>query len=303
MPKKLQGGLAPLAILVIVALVVVGGFLIYFSSQKEVPQKLEESVIKKEEKMMEEEDMMMKGQKMMEKPATMMSGETKTFNLTGRNFAFSQTEIRVKQGDKVKINFESTQGFHDWRVEGYNVGTTQVNIGGKTSVELTADKVGTFEYYCSVDSHRQFGMVGKLIVDSLPSASLPQPQAVTFSGRVLAGSAAPVIEYNQADFEKAVATKKLVVLYFYANWCPICRAEVPKMYEAFNGLLTNDLVAFRVNYNDDETDDAERNLARAHGVAYQHTKVFLKDGSRILKSPESWDRDRYIAEVQKTLSQ
>ena len=89
---------------------------------------------------------------------------TRSFNVTGKNFSFSPTEIRVKQGDKVKINFESTGGFHDWTVESYDVGTAQVNTGGQTFVEFVADKKGTFEYYCSVDSHRAMGMVGKLIV-------------------------------------------------------------------------------------------------------------------------------------------
>jgi plastocyanin len=32
------------------------------------------------------------------------------------------------------------------------------------SVELTANKTGAFEYYCSVQNYRQMGMVGNLIV-------------------------------------------------------------------------------------------------------------------------------------------
>lgn len=92
-------------------------------------------------------------------------GEVKTFNITARSFAFSQTEIRVKKGDTVKINFESTDGFHDWTVDGFNAKTSRVDTGGGTSVEFVANKAGTFEYYCSVGSHRQMGMAGKLIVE------------------------------------------------------------------------------------------------------------------------------------------
>ncbi len=91
--------------------------------------------------------------------------DAQTFDITGRNFSFSQTEIRVKQGDKVKINFSSVGGLHNWVVDEFNVQTQQVNTGESSSVEFTADKAGTFEYYCSIGSHRQMGMVGKLIVE------------------------------------------------------------------------------------------------------------------------------------------
>jgi len=88
----------------------------------------------------------------------------KVFNLTGRMFAFSQTEIRVNKGDTVTINFSSTEGFHDWTVDEFNARTKQVNTGEPASVTFTADKTGTFEYYCSVGQHRAMGMKGNLIV-------------------------------------------------------------------------------------------------------------------------------------------
>ncbi|OGZ44055.1 MAG: hypothetical protein A3J55_01335 [Candidatus Ryanbacteria bacterium RIFCSPHIGHO2_02_FULL_45_17b] len=125
----------------------------------------------------------------------------------------------------------------------------------------------------------------------------------TYSGAVLAGTSAPLLDFTKADYDSAIKTNKLVVLYFYANWCPICKKEFPIMQEAFNELETDAVVGFRVNYNDDQTDDTEKNLAREFGVAYQHTKVFVKNGTRILKSPESWDDKRYDIEINKALTQ
>lgn len=122
-----------------------------------------------------------------------------------------------------------------------------------------------------------------------------------YSGTVLAGSSAPVIDFNAADYSVALQSDKLVVLYFYANWCPICRAEVPQMYAAFNELTTDKAIGFRVNFNDDQTDNNERNLARQFGVPYQHTKVFLKDGAVVLKSSEAWDKNRYLLEISSSL--
>lgn len=118
-----------------------------------------------------------------------------------------------------------------------------------------------------------------------------------YSGTVLAGTSAPLLDFTKADYEAALKTDKLIVLYFYANWCPICRAEFPVMQEAFNDLTTDAVVGFRVNYNDNQTDANEKNLAREFGVAYQHTKVFVKNGKQVLKSPESWDKNRYESEI------
>lgn len=81
------------------------------------------------------------------------------------NYAFDTDEIRVKKGETVTINFESTDGFHDWAVDEFNAQTQKVQPGTKTSVTFVADKEGTFEYYCSVGNHRAMGMVGKLIVE------------------------------------------------------------------------------------------------------------------------------------------
>lgn len=120
---------------------------------------------------------------------------------------------------------------------------------------------------------------------------------VSFSGTVLAGTTTPLLDFNQADFALAQQSGKVIVLYFYANWCPICRAEFPLMQAAFNQLTAANVVGFRVNYNDTDTDDDEKSLAREHGIAYQHTKVIIKNGQQALKSPETWDTNRYVTEI------
>lgn len=122
-----------------------------------------------------------------------------------------------------------------------------------------------------------------------------------FTGNVLAGKSAPLLDFNKKDYEKALASKKVVVLYFYANWCPDCKKEFPLMEEAFNMLDTSNVIGFRVNYKDSETDHDEEALASEYGIAYQHTKVLLKDGKRIQKSAESWNRDRYLSEINTAL--
>ncbi len=92
-------------------------------------------------------------------------GENVTFDISGTNFAFDVTEMRVSEGDTVTVNFTSESGFHDWVVDEFGAATEQVDTGGTTSVTFVADRAGTYEYYCSVGSHRDRGMVGTLIVE------------------------------------------------------------------------------------------------------------------------------------------
>ncbi len=88
----------------------------------------------------------------------------KSFTVIGSNFKFAPSEIRVKKGDTVKITFQSN-GFHDFVIDQLNVQSNQISDGQTDTVTFVASKAGTFKYYCSVEDHRQLGMVGNLIVE------------------------------------------------------------------------------------------------------------------------------------------
>ena len=90
---------------------------------------------------------------------------TKTFTVIGKNFSFSPTEIKVRKGDRVKIVFQNSGGTHDWVIDEFNARTPQIKSGETSTIEFVADKVGQFEYYCSVGTHRAMGMKGALIVE------------------------------------------------------------------------------------------------------------------------------------------
>ncbi len=91
-------------------------------------------------------------------------GTEKTFTVSGSNFAFAPSSITVNKGDKVKIIFNNSGGFHDLKIDEFNVATAKINGGASETVEFVADKAGSFEYYCSVGTHRAMGMKGTLIV-------------------------------------------------------------------------------------------------------------------------------------------
>jgi plastocyanin len=88
----------------------------------------------------------------------------KTVTVSAKSFSFTPSTITVKKGQQVKIVFQNTGGFHDFRIDEFNVKTPQITANNTAEVTFTPDKAGTFEYYCSVGNHRAMGMVGKLIV-------------------------------------------------------------------------------------------------------------------------------------------
>jgi plastocyanin len=89
----------------------------------------------------------------------------KVFTLDSFSYGYSETEIRVKEGDTVTINLTNSGGYHDWVIDEFNAATAKIRQGETTSVTFVADKTGTFEFYCSIGNHRAEGMVGKLIVE------------------------------------------------------------------------------------------------------------------------------------------
>ena len=96
-------------------------------------------------------------------PAT-QTGTVKEFTVMGQNYSFAPSTITVKKGDTVKIIFKNTGGFHDFKIDEFNAATKRINGGQEDTITFVADKAGSFEYYCSVGSHRQMGMKGTLTV-------------------------------------------------------------------------------------------------------------------------------------------
>ena len=92
------------------------------------------------------------------------AGVLKKFVVTGQNFSFEPSMLSVNKGDKVQIIFKNTAGFHDFRIDEFNTSTKRSKAPSEEVIEFVADKAGTFEYYCSVGTHRSMGMKGSLVV-------------------------------------------------------------------------------------------------------------------------------------------
>lgn len=89
------------------------------------------------------------------------------------------------------------------------------------------------------------------------------------------------LNYTPENFNKF--SDKRRVLFFYANWCPTC-APTDKDFSGNSSLLPSDVVVIRVNYNDTDTDQNEKELAVKYGVTYQHTFVQINsEGTEVTK--------------------
>lgn len=125
----------------------------------------------------------------------------------------------------------------------------------------------------------------------------------TMEGEKIAGAASVYLAFSKDDYQRALDGDKIILLSFYANWCPFCRAEEPVIAAGFGSLASDRLVGFRVNYNDDETDADEKTLADQFRITYQHTKVILKDGKEVFRTGDTWIKEDFASIVDPILAQ
>jgi thioredoxin 1 len=78
------------------------------------------------------------------------------------------------------------------------------------------------------------------------------------------------VQYSKSALDSASDSRR--VLFFYASWCPTCKPADASFTQNANK-IPEDVTLIRVNYNDPETDQEEKDLAKKYGITYQHTFV------------------------------
>jgi uncharacterized cupredoxin-like copper-binding protein len=98
-----------------------------------------------------------------EKPAAEAPSGTK-INVVGKEFSYDPAKLTLKAGQGSTIVLKNTGSIeHDLTVDtaGFKLTVPGNNTGEKV---LKVDTPGTYEFYCSVEGHKDGGMKGELTV-------------------------------------------------------------------------------------------------------------------------------------------
>lgn len=104
------------------------------------------------------------------------------------------------------------------------------------------------------------------------------------------------IEYSDGVLENNLDNNR--ILFFYANWCPTCR-PVNKEISENSDRIPEGFVVIRTNYNDDETDKNEEQLANKYNVSYQHTFVELDKNNDVIQIWNGGDFTTLLSKIKR----
>ncbi|MBI4038458.1 hypothetical protein HY384_00715 [Candidatus Daviesbacteria bacterium] len=102
------------------------------------------------------------------------------------------------------------------------------------------------------------------------------------------------IEYSKAALDQTATGRR--VLYFYANWCPICK-PADADFKANSSKIPADVTVIRVNYNDTDTDQEEKDLAKKYAITYQHTFVQIDSLGKEVTKWNGGKMDELLAKI------
>jgi thiol-disulfide isomerase/thioredoxin len=118
----------------------------------------------------------------------------------------------------------------------------------------------------------------------------------TIAGLLLAlGAWAGEQAYDKAAFDRAMAEGRPVIVDFYADWCPTCKAQKPHVLSILGEPRMKDVTLFVADY------DKEKDLKKALRVTQQSTFVVFKGGKEVGRSTGQTRREDLAALFAKAL--
>lgn len=133
---------------------------------------------------------------------------------------------------------------------------------------------------------------GGLFVASQLSQPAEQPKMA--QEKTAKNNPSRYVEYSKTALDQAAIGRR--VLYFYANWCPICK-PADADFKANSSKIPSDVTVIRVNYSDADTDQEEKNLAKEYAVTYQHTFVQIDGQGKEITKWNGGQTDDLLAKI------
>jgi cytochrome c oxidase subunit 2 len=91
--------------------------------------------------------------------------KVKQFNMIVKQFEFSPKQIKVSEGDTVRLTIKNLDVAHGFAINDFNINQT-LPAKKTTTFEFVAGKKGVYRFYCSVVcGSGHLSMVGQLIVE------------------------------------------------------------------------------------------------------------------------------------------
>ncbi len=117
---------------------------------------------------------------------------------------------------------------------------------------------------------------------------------IFYEGEIISGTEiTPYVRYNKKDYDNAIKENKIIYLYYYAVWCPICVYERNNIFKTFNNLEREDIIGFEVHFNDGIDTEEDREITRKYGVFSQHTHIIInKQGNEIYQSLKTHNSEK-----------
>jgi len=110
--------------------------------------------------------------------AAQQAAPAREIKMTAKKYEFTPAEIRVKQGERVRLLITATDRDHGLEIKELGI-KVRLKEGKETPVEFTADKPGEYEFKCSVRCGWRHGsMKGKLIVEPAGSSKVSVPKCL-----------------------------------------------------------------------------------------------------------------------------
>ena len=136
----------------------------------------------------------------------------------------------------------------------------------------------------------------KMMAQDSPIVTLTQEQIAMEKEKAMMNNnvSSRYLPYSKDVLDQAAGNRR--VLFFYANWCPTCRPTDANFQENISK-IPEDVTVIRVNFNDPETDQEEKDLAKKYAVTYQHTFVQIDSQGKEVTKWNGGQTDELLSKI------